>query len=231
MRTIRDALAATLLLLVPLAASVAGQGQDVATASDQADWRLGDYYEIHSQRHGVGESFKGDLVKVTPGWVVLHAAWTEKGARVKSKLGGVPVVGALFRQRENVQRDQFLWIPRDAAQVAQHQAASHPLEVTPPSGDQPPAHTSCIVQVAGKQRSTVRNGGLEEIKGDHLTLSISKQVAKSPTSNMLDYFKAATLQRDQKPGLRYAREQLPMRDVLCVRVANFEAAAREAVSR
>lgn len=225
------------LCLASAAVCHAQVASDKATAGDTATpaaayaWQVGDIYEIRAERRGIGERMRGSLVKVTPRWIVLHVVSTQKQTEAPSGWADAPLIGPLFRKTRMEKAEQFVWVPRDAALIEKHQPLPEPDTIAPPPGDDPPRNTGCTVQLAGHNAVARRDGGLEAVTAKKLTLSVPKVVAVEAPSNGLDYLKFKALGRGQESRTEVSRQELSVGDVLCVRVANFEAAARRAVAR
>lgn len=213
------------------------RAQESATATDAATpaaayaWQVGDIYEIRAERRGIGERMRGSLVKVTPRWIVLHVVTSQKRIEPQSGWADAPLIGPLFRKSRSETVEQFVWVPRDAALIEKHQPLPEPDAMAAPPGDDPPRNTACTVQLAGHNEISRRDGGLEAVTAKRLTLSVPKVVAVEAPTNGLDYLKFKALGRGDESRTEVSRQELPLRDVLCVRVVNFEAAARQAVAR
>lgn len=204
---------------------------DAATPASAYAWQVGDIYEIRAERRGIGERMRGSLVKVTPRWIVLHVESWQERIEPQSGWADAPLIGPLFRKNRPEKIEQFVWVPRGAALIEKHQPLPEPDAIAAPPGDDPPRNTACTVQLAGHTAVGRRDGGLEAVTAKKLTLSVPKVVAVEAPSNGLDYLKFKAMGRGDESRTEVSRQELPLRDVLCVRVANFEAAARKAVSR
>lgn len=202
-----------------------------ASAAAAYSWQVGDIYEIRAERRGIGERMRGSLVKVTPRWIVLHVVSQQKRVEAASGWADAPLIGPLFRKSRLETAEQFVWVPREAALIEKHQPLPEPDVVATPPGDDPPKNVACTVQLAGHHEVARRDGGLEAVTARQLTLSVPKVVAVEAPTNTLDYLKVKALGRDGESRTEVLRQELPLRDILCVRVANFEAAARRAVAR
>jgi hypothetical protein len=224
-----------LISLICLAPAGAGRAAEPAATDDARGpafaWQAGDIYEIRAERRGIGERLRGTLVKVTPRWIVLHVETAQQITDAKTGWGDAPLIGPFFRRKRTEKVEQFVWVPRDAALIEKHQPLAEPEAIPPPPGDDPPRHMACTVELAGRTQVGRRDGGLEAVTAKQLTLAVPRVVAVEAPSNGLEYLKAKALGGGPESRTEVSRHELPLSDVLCVRMANYEAAARRAVAR
>jgi hypothetical protein len=188
---------------------------------------VGDGYSLRVERHGVRKQFKGELVKMTDRWIVLRSTSIVYVEPAKS--AGLPIVGTMFQVPHKERRDEFLWIPRDAAIAIEKQThATKPPNVRIPDANSPPTKLACAVDLAVHDKLVQRAGGVQAVTDDHVTLSVtSKEPFEMPINPASFLITAA--ERD-RPHLRFTREKLPRQEILCIHVPDLEAALRAAMS-
>jgi hypothetical protein len=203
-----------------------------ALAAPPADGALvvGDFYTIRVERHGARKQFQGDLVKLNDRWLVLRhvSAGNDHGVTPMAKL---PLVGRWFRSAITSPADDYLWIPRDAAVVESHGAAKG-YPGGGPLGEQPAEQVSCTIEFAKGERIEKREGGMESVGDDGLTITVPKKVSvEAPLAGFgLATLAGGTISRTRMET-RYSRQLISQADVLCVRVGNFNPAVLAAGSR
>ncbi len=215
-------------VILALGPAVAG-GQSVNRAgagATDAGLVIGDAYTLRAERQGVQERFTGNLVKFNARWVVLRCISESRSDHNGPVLSMIPFMGRRFRGVSSVRTDEYVWIPREAATVEARNGAAHQANVQPPAGDAPPPHSACAVQLVRAGKAVRRQGGIEAVTDDELTISMPKKVKVAfaiPTTPE----SLASMPNNigvNRYETHYVREQLAHRDILCVRVANFDAA-------
>lgn len=191
---------------------------------------VGDSYTIRVERHGAKRQFQGDLAKVNDHWLVLRhvSSGRDHGMTPMARL---PLVGRWFRGAITQPVDEYVWIPRDAATVESHGTGKGaPGGV--PLGEQPAEQVSCTIEFAKGDRIERREGGMESVSGEALTIAVPKKVSvEAPLSG----FGLASLAGDAmtrtRTETRYSRQLISRGDVMCVRVGNFNPATLAVGSR
>lgn len=189
---------------------------------------VGDGYFLRVERNGAGKQFRGDLVKLTDRWIVLRRISVSSLRREIPVLSTIPLVGGVFYASIPERHDEFLWIPREAATVEKRIQPAKPLVIKAPEGDEPPTKVACAVELVVGKKAVQREGGMQAIKDDKVTLAVTTTIPfEMPTSAL----GAITSAGDSKrPKARYSREQFARKDILCVRVPNFDVAELEALA-
>lgn len=216
---------ALILLLLPTAAR--GQAAKKVGVPDQG-LVMGDVYTLRAERQGVYERFKGNLVKLNDRWIVLRRT-AEHQADEKSESHGLfPFLGRKSNSEQASRVDELLWIPRDAATVESHTQATDRAAAFLPTGDAPPEHAACDVQLVHAGKSLRRQGGIEAVSGDSLTVSVPKKVktnfAVPSTPEKLASISTTNLNRVET---HYVRHHFATREILCVHVVNFDISSFE----
>lgn len=211
-----------LALVVFVSLVETASSQQASPGTGEGGWHVGDAYQVNVERHGIRERYSGNLVKVTPRWIVLHTVSNRRTSVAKSAWSDAPLLGPLFRRTRNEVVDEFVWVPRPAASVDKHEPAEQPQTPAAPPGDDPPVHVTCNVQLAGRTKVGFRAGGLQSIDDKQLTLAVPREVPVEEPTNVFDSLKSRALGRGVSSESTVSMQSLPMRDVLCVRVANFE---------
>src|SRR5438105_2967170 len=72
---------------------------------------VGDGCALRVERHGVRKQFRGELVKITDRWIVLRSS----SAAPNHDASKIPLLGSMLHSPPKEHRDEYLWIPREAA--------------------------------------------------------------------------------------------------------------------
>ena len=216
-------------LSIPFAPVTVVRGQE-ASPDDASAAPLvpGDQYTIRVERRGQEATFNGELVRANPQWIVLRCP-AEKREASPSLLDRLPVVGRHFGTTAIGRAEDYLWIPREAATVESREPATQRTPRPSLNGDRPPRQTACRVQLVHAGKIQLRDGGMEEIDDEQLTLSVPKRIktyAPLPSSpgGFMSIANMTSLVRYES---RCDREEIPLDDVLCVRVTRVDPASLE----
>jgi hypothetical protein len=214
-----------LLVVLMLHAGIAwGKKHDKSAVPVDPTLVVGDSYTIRSERHGVRQQLEGQLVKVNDRWIVLHRVTKGQRARSVPVLSVMPGIGQKFRMPAAPGVDEYLWIPREAAMVEAHARADGSPGTATALGESPALQVSCAVELAQAEHVVRREGGLEAMSEQSLTLAVPRKVtvdAPSPVFALAALFTPDAFGR-KKVENRYTREQHARGDILCIRVANFD---------
>jgi hypothetical protein len=190
-----------------------------------ASLTVGDGYLVRVERHGARKQFKGELVKVNDRWLVLRATAVIR----KNDSKGITLVSGVFGGSTKEERQEFLWIPRDAVKGIDNLAhASKSSTARIPEGEIPPNKLACVVDTAVRDKVVQRAGGMQAVKDDHVTLSVATKVAFELPNTTASWLMTAT--ERNRPHLRYSRERLAHQDILCIHVPDLDAALRAALT-
>ena len=214
-----------LVLLLPTMAQ--GQGARKTGVPDQG-LVIGDVYTLRVERQGVHERFKGNLVKLNDRWIVLRHTAEHRTDEKSDSHGLFPFIGRKSNSESANRLDELLWIPRDAASIESHAQATDRAAAFLPTGDAPPEHAACDVQLVHAGKALRRQGGIEAVSRDSLTVSVPKKVKTNftvpSTPEKLASISTTGLNRVET---HYVRQHFATRDILCVHVVNFDASAFE----
>jgi hypothetical protein len=207
------------LPMVALAKAPRGETVDPALV-------VGDAYTIRVERHGTHKEFDGELVKANDRWIVLRHVTGGRRELSIPLISKLPLVGDGFRIRAIAARDEFLWIPREAATVEKHTASADPATAQPAIGDEPTLKVACAVEIAAGERIVRREGGMEALSDQAVTIAVPRKVTveNGLTAFGLPFF-GTVPEGKSRVETRYSREQHARGDILCIHLANFEAAA------
>ena len=206
---------------------------DKLAAPVDATLVVGDTYTICSERHGARKQLEGRLVKLNDRWIVLRHVAKARPARGVPVLSAMPGIGQKFRSPAVAAVDEYLWIPRDAAAIEAHGPAEDNPSPPPALGESPALKVSCAVEFAHAERVVWREGGLEAMTEQSLTLAVPRKVTvdmPSPVFAMAALFTADAFGK-KKVENRYTREQHARGDILCIHVANFDPSILTAQTR
>jgi hypothetical protein len=193
--------------------------------SSEAVLAIGDTCTVKTERHGARQQFNGELIKLNDRWLVLRRASGNASDRHASVWSKIFFAGAKNDPAKDLTTYEYLWIPRDAATIEKKTPASGPPNVPATMGEAPPVQVYCAVELAVGGRVARHSGGMEALSDDKLTLSVSKQVSvdvRVPPIGLpfaMDTFGKKRIEK------HYAREQLPLGDILCIHVPDYDPAA------
>jgi len=229
MQPMRADLAKWCLIAVVLVLATAGANSQEVDEAPSADdgFVVGDAYTIRAERHGIQQRFIGDLVKINDHWIVLRYVSIGRHDHDMPVLSKIPFVGRMFRSASVGRTDEYLWIPRDAATVEKRTQTADRATAQPPADDAPPQHAACSVQLVVGDKVARREGGMEAVTDDELTISMPKRVkvATAIPTTVAGLASMASSINIKGYETHYIRERLACHDILCVRVANFDPAA------
>jgi hypothetical protein len=214
------------VVLIP--ATVArGQGAKLAEPSN-SHFVVGDQYTIRAERRATAKQFSGELVLANERWIVLRCPSAVHEPR-PSVLARLPVVGRRFASTAIGRAEDYVWIPRQAATVESCKQAAEQMPRAPLKEDSPPRQTACSVQLVHAGKLQQRDGGMEEIDDEQLTISIPKRVKTYPQipnspAGLMSITSSVNLARYES---RCSREEIALGDVLCVRVTKVDPASLE----
>jgi hypothetical protein len=186
---------------------------------------VGDSYTIRAERHGAQKDFTGELLKANDRWIVLRHV--TKGRRELSLplVSKIPLLGDGFRIKGVTPRDEFLWIPREAATVAEHTPAAATSNTQPAVGDEPTLKVVCAVEVARGEQIVRREGGLEVLSDKGLTISIPRKIKTESGAGGIVFPVLGSTPHAKHTENRYTREQHARHDILCIHLLNYETAS------
>ena len=122
--------------LVLATSSALGQTAENAPKKSE-ELVVGDWYDFTIERHGVKESLRGHLIKVTDDWIVLGSICCERESSSVPWIGAMPYVGRFFTKEKSVYLKVFTWVPRQDAKVGKRTTLSSPSVFKPFVDDRP----------------------------------------------------------------------------------------------